>query len=847
MDMTELRHPGALSGITVLDMADQKGAYCTKLLACLGADVIKIEPPEGDPTRNIGPFFHGERHPEKSLYFFLFNTNKRSITLDLQTPGGRDALKELASKADVLVETFPPGYLSGMALGFEALRKLNPALIVTSITGFGQTGPWKMYRSSDIVALATGGVLHECGSPDMPQRMAGSQAYHMGSVQAAAGTLLALYHRLSTGEGRHVDVSLQQSVPVCLQTSTMIYEKTGKVREREGRQNTRAAQGIFQCKDGYVDIGQLSAFSWWDRLIRWLEDEGAAADLTEEKWQDPFYRTKPEAIDHINGVLAGFLAQLTKAEIFNRGQAKSVVIGAVNTPEEVVNDPQLKERDFFTPVDHPELGATLRYPGAPFRLSATPWSISRRAPLIGEHNSEVFGPESPLVPLCERGRVGRERGVPRSVALERDRSRPGFPRSRGNGPAGPKKGLPLEGIRVVEFTEQIAGPMAGKAFADFGAQVVLVENEERARTGSSARHPGTGAGNLSSLNLGHHFNKFNTNKLSVTLNLNKPGAMEIAWRLISKSDVVLSNFMPRVLEKWGLTYPAVRQIKPDVIFVTMPAFGARGPYRDYRTLSWNLMAMCGLDYASGFPGSPPVRANPHSYPDTSSQPFHALIGALAALNWRERTGEGQHVEVCQYESTVCFTETFVFEYLVNHRNPRPAGNSLDYAAPHGVYRCQGHDAWCAVAVFTDGEWRSLCRVIGRLDLIADQRFVSLEDRLNNAVALDGIINSWTGQRSSWEVMEMMQKEGIAAGVVENTEDLLLRDPQLKSRGHWVKIEHPEAGTLTNEEWGFRLSGIPPLQWRRAPLLGEHNDFVLTGILGMSESEINQLIIDGVVA
>ncbi|MBI4331302.1 MAG: CoA transferase [Chloroflexi bacterium] len=826
-----VRHPSALSDIRVLDLADQKGVYCTKLLADLGADVIKVEPPEGDPTRNIGPFFHDERHPERSLYFFLYNTSKRSITLDLRTRAGQNSFRGLVKTSDVVVETFLPGYLEGMGLGYESLRRLNPGLVMTSVTGFGQTGPWKNYKSCDIVGMATGGLLLKCGWPDLPpQRMAGSQAYFMASVQAAAGTLMALYQRPATGEGQHVDVSVQASVPVSMQTVIQIFEKTGRIRQRAGNspvRDNRSADTVFPCKDGYVDIGQLTGISSWERLVNWLDSGEAAGDLKEEKYQDPFYRVKPEVVDHINGLLVAFLLQHTKAEVFHTGQQKGVVIGPVNTPEDIVDDPQLRLRNFFVPVAHPELGANLRYPGAPYRLSETPWVISRRPPRLGEHNSEILEQEIGL-----RGAVAAGFSLRRSAPV------------KGAATAPP---LPLAGIRVAEFAEHVAGPMVGKALADYGAQVIIVENQERARKGSTSRHPGTGAANLSSLNVSHHFNKFYMNKLSLTLDLTKPKGVEIARRLIGKSDVVITNFMPRVLDRWGFSYAALREIRPDIIFLTMPAFGAEGPYRDYRTLSWNLMAMCGLDQASGFPDRPPIRASPWSHPDTSCQPFHALIALLAALRWRTRTGKGQHIEVCQYESTLYLAETLVFDYLVNKRLPKPQGNRLDYAAPHGVYRCLGDDRWCAIAVFDEAEWQGFCRVIGRPDLIADERFSTLADRLANADLLDSVTTEWTEKRSPWEVMELMQKAGVAAGVVENEEDLLLRDPQLKARSHWISVDHPEAGKLTVEDWGFKLSAVPARNWRHAPLLGEHNDLVLTGILGMSESEVNQLIIDGIVA
>lgn len=391
----------ALAGIRAFDLADAKGQYCGKLLADLGADVIKVEPPGGDLTRNIGPFFQDEHLAEKSLFWFRFNTNKRSITLNLEHPEGRKILTRLIARTDIVIETYPPGYLDERGMGYLAMKEINRGLILTSITAFGQSGPWKNYKASDIVALALGGDLYPCGWPDLPPlTIAGSQAYHQVSSQAASATLIALFHRLRTGEGQHIDVSMQQSMPVNLQASTLVYENTGAIRKRVGNELLQqaqsvppAAQGIFPCKDGYIDIAQLSGITWWERFVEWLDAEGADGDLKEEKWQDPFFRSEPASVKHINDILGAFLRTRTKEEIFKSGQKRRVVIGPVNTPEDIAKDPYLLARSFFIPVDHEELGVTLPYIGPPYKLSGTPLAITRRAPLIGEHNSDIFEKE----------------------------------------------------------------------------------------------------------------------------------------------------------------------------------------------------------------------------------------------------------------------------------------------------------------------------------------------------------------------------------------------------------------------------------------------------------------------
>ncbi|MFC1816884.1 CaiB/BaiF CoA transferase family protein [Thermodesulfobacteriota bacterium] len=392
---TESIKPGALSDVRVLDLANPMGIYCTKLFADLGADVIRVEPSGGDPVRNLGPFFKDDVHPEKSLYWFHMNTSKRSITLNLETSDGVSIFKRLAARSDMIVETFKPGYLDSIGLGYAVLSTLNPGLILVSITGFGQTGPWKDYKAPDIVGLAVGGVLHISGWPDLPPTtLGGSQAYHQTSAQAAAGALVALWHSTMTGEGQHVDVSMQQIVPLSHQTNTLSYEKVGRMSQRGGYQHKMSpgiGYGVMACSDGYVDIRIQRPR--WDDLVKWLDSEGMAGDLKEEKWQDPSYRVKPEAIEHAMEIVGAFLKKRTKREASEEGQRRRLIIMPVNTAKEVAADPQLNARNFFVDVEHPELGTSLKYLGVPYQLSETPARISRRAPLIGEHNWEIYGQE----------------------------------------------------------------------------------------------------------------------------------------------------------------------------------------------------------------------------------------------------------------------------------------------------------------------------------------------------------------------------------------------------------------------------------------------------------------------
>ena len=407
-----------LGDIRVLDLSDEKGVYCAKLMADLGADVLRIEPPGGHPMRNLGPFVHDEPDPEKSLYWFQFNTSKRGITLNLDNADGRELFKKIVETADVVVETFQPGYLDEMGLGYSVLKEVNPKLILTSITPFGQTGPFKDYMGSDMVAQAMGGLMYLAGFPeDPPHKLGCSQAYHSASIQATVGSMIALYTREFTGEGQQVDVSLQESVLIAMETAMQHYDMRKEIRKRMGREEAVVPGiGIYQCKDGHVLSFVVAGFgAGWDVIIDWMDSEGMAGDLKDPKWNEvwelimnfrelvalandpPRLMARLEQFGHIHGLLKTFLSGKTKHQIYDEASEKRIMIVPIQHVKDLVESPQLDALNFFTDVEHPELGMTLKYPGPPYyHLSETPWRIWRRAPLIGEHNAEIFEKEMGL-------------------------------------------------------------------------------------------------------------------------------------------------------------------------------------------------------------------------------------------------------------------------------------------------------------------------------------------------------------------------------------------------------------------------------------------------------------------
>jgi crotonobetainyl-CoA:carnitine CoA-transferase CaiB-like acyl-CoA transferase len=378
----------ALSDLRVLDFTDLKGALCAKLMGDMGADVIKIEPPGGDAMRTIGPFLDGKPHHDRSLLFWFYNTSKRGITLDLHKPEGQEIFKKLIPQTDVVVESFAPGTLTRLGLGYETLKQLNPRLVLTSITPFGQTGPYRDYKSSDTVAEALGGMIYVNGAPDEPPlRGFGLQAYHSASFFAAIGAMSALWARDTVG-GQWVDISLQEAVAAAVEHVAPFYHQGLGIETRRGSLHWSRYFRVARCKDGYI---MHCALGDWTSLVEWVKADEKAQDLTEPHWEDIQYR-KANA-EHLFDVLDDWAKDYTIAELMEGAQLRRIPYAMVRPPEALVDDPQLNERGFFPSVEHPELEKTFRYPGGPFFFTKTPWRISRRPPLLGEHNAEIYSGE----------------------------------------------------------------------------------------------------------------------------------------------------------------------------------------------------------------------------------------------------------------------------------------------------------------------------------------------------------------------------------------------------------------------------------------------------------------------
>jgi len=392
----------ALAGYRVLDLADQNGLLCGRILGDLGADVTKIERPSGDPARNIGPFYKDIPHPEKSLYWFAFNANKRGITLNIETPDGRGMFADLVSRADFVVESFTPGYMESLGLGYEALSQMNPRIILTSISPYGHDGPHAGYVSSDLTLWAMGGQLYQSGDPDRPPVWVSfPQAAMSAGAEGAAASMIAHWHREMAGEGQHVDVSAQQCVIWTLLNTPMHWdaERTDYSREGFTVHWPYSTQKLgFACADGHVAVFILAAASAGQAastraLVNWMAEEGAAPQwLIDLDWIRAYDSQKvtQELTDKVEEPIMKFFLTKTKRELFEQGMKRGIRIAPVCDVKDIAESEQLRARDFWMKVHHPELEDTITYPGAFTKLSETPAGIRRRAPLIGEHNLEVY-------------------------------------------------------------------------------------------------------------------------------------------------------------------------------------------------------------------------------------------------------------------------------------------------------------------------------------------------------------------------------------------------------------------------------------------------------------------------
>lgn len=809
----------ALAGRRVLEISDEKGAYCGKLFADMGADVIRVEAPGGDPIRQIPPFWRDAPDPNRGLFFLYTNTGKRSIELDLANAAERDVFRSLAAGADLVIETLAPGVLDELGIGWEVLHGANPGLVMTSITGFGQTGPHRDFASCDIVANALGGTMVVTGeAEDPPVLLAGSQALVVGGANAAASSMIALHHAARTGRGQHVDISLQEVVASMSNiTGVGKWLEDGVIPRRMGSGlSASCPSGAFPCKDGRIYL-MVNRPLHWKALAEWIHEVTGNEEVLDAMFDGPSSSRLPYR-EMLDLFICDLTSQFTVDEVFHEGQRRHIAFTPVSTAAGLVSDPQLVERGFFVDVDHD--GERLAIPGAPYHHVVTPWRISRRAPRVGEHTAAVRAEAA----------EGRKGALSFSKPLRDARGLPD-PRNA------------LSGLRIVEFSAGLAGPWIGRLMAYCGAEVIKVESKDFpdvTRLYVPPRNPELGI----QPRLSPWFTDWNAGKKFVSLDLGKPESVELARKLVAASDVVVENYSTGVLEKLGLGASDLARVNPRLVRVGSTGYGDVGPYNRYVSWGPNIEAHAGLANLSGFPDRDCTMTQ-YAYPDPLSA-LHGLFAVMCALEYRDRTGEGQSINIAQIEVTVAAIGERVMEFLANGDEPARLGNVSTHRAPQGCYRCEGDDRWVVISVADDAVFARLCEVLGEPELASDLRFATRDARLEHAGEIDARIEAYTASRRDYDVMAELQARGVACGVVQNTEDQLQRDPQLAAHGFFEEIAHSVKGTVIANGIALGLTGTPGKTAHAGNARGQENVEVFQDLLGLTPAEYDHLVAIGAI-
>lgn len=387
--------PSALAGLRVIEIASPLTSYCGKMFADMGADVVLVEPPAGSRPRHERPFIADTPGTESSLAFSYYNTSKRGVTLDLECAEGQALFRKLAAEADLVLEAEKPGVMAQRMLDYELLSRANKRLVMASITPFGQTGPYSQFEGEDLTGLALGGLLYLGGYPDSaPTRVYGEQAFLGASLYGAVAAMLALTDAEMTGEGQHVDISMQECMVMAMETAVQFYDLEGTVRKRYAGEQRFAGTGVFACSDGYIYMtaGGIGANKFWSHSLQWLVDEKVPGveRLQGEQWKQIDYLLTEEAKRIFAEVFAPWAKARSKAELFHEGQRRHIPLAPINTPADILKSEQLAHREYFVRVPHPARAEPMIMPGAPYKLSRTPWHIGRPAPRLGEHNGEVY-------------------------------------------------------------------------------------------------------------------------------------------------------------------------------------------------------------------------------------------------------------------------------------------------------------------------------------------------------------------------------------------------------------------------------------------------------------------------
>ena len=764
--------------LRVLDLTDELAFQGARLLVGLGADVVRIDDPAPDaPSTAAAVHWHA---------------GKRWVRL----PPGEQPLDALAAGADLVLESGPVAKLRGLRP--DGTSRWRHAVHVM-VTPFGLTGPRLGWVADDLVLAAAGGMAWLGGRADgPPMPPPREQAVQVAGAHAAVAALLGVLARDRIGSGQLVDISAQEAVAATLETAAISWIHAGDYPVRNGGVYQHVAHRIFAARDGYVAGGYSGSNRMWTDLLAWLDAEGEVEDLLDERWVDPVTRWRERP--HVDEVVGRFVAKRSAREVAERGRERALPWAEVVEPVRLVENPQLADRHFFVTVTGEGL------PGGAVRDVGFPCETPGLARPVHLQTLREVPSSAPWLSSQPRGR----------------RTRTGAAEAGGA----------LHGVRVLDLTWVLAGPYMTKVLAEHGAEIIKIESKHRqdpTRFAPSMRlRPDAGP------DASGYFLNFNRGKRSVALNLRTEEGQLLLRDLVAHCDVVVENFSPGVLERWGMDYTSLTALNPDVILVSMAGVGQTGPWRDAVTFADTLAAMSGLSSEMRYPGGAP-----QGLTFGLGDMVAANAAVLATLD-RLAERRGGHVDLSQLEAMVATMGCAVSEAgfpadATDQRTPEQPNRSTTMV-PHGVYPAAAEDRWVAIAVQDDAQWQALVDLVGRAPRVAP-RGVGLVGRRDVEDQIDLWLADWTRGRRAEDLAGRLQLAGIAAAVVASGRDLVEGDEQLAARGFYPVLDHAVAGPVRHEGIVARLSATPGELNTPAPLLGQHTAAVLGELLGISDERL----------
>lgn len=799
-----------LAGIRVVDFSTQiAGAYCSKLLVDGGAEVVKVEPAQGDPLRRWSATGADLAEQDSPLFVFL-NAGKQSVV----GAAGDPHVRALLAEADVVIEAHGLPTDAGERLDVNALRLEHPAAVILSITPYGLSGPWADRKATEFTLQA------ECGSLGMRGLMGGEPFQAGGRIgEWAAGTfgavavLPAVLRARASRRGEHIDLSI-------LETANLVYTNYSESLNRLMNGSPADPEHAFLAPsvetpsieptaDGYVGFCTNSRQQFSDFLLM-IE----RPDLREDEALAQF-AGRLMRFDEWNEIMRPWLSSKPTAEIIEQASLLRIPVAPICNGETVQTHEQLVARHVYGPDAE---GRFVR-PRRPYRIDDEDPPAPEPAPRLGEHTAS---------------------------AAFTARAEATVPEPGGQASPEPDAALPLAGLRVLDMTAWWAGPSATSVFATFGAEVIHLESA--GRPDGMRMVGGMLAGHYSEWwEASVHFLHANSNKLGMTLDLSKPRGKQLIERLVAESDALVENFTPRVLDNFGLTWERIREINPRALMVRMPAFGLSGPWRDNTGFAQTMEQLSGMAWVTGHADDQP------RIPRGPCDPLagmHAAFALLVALRERAATGRGCHVESTMVESALNVVAEQVVEFSAHGRLLHREGNRSPLAAPQGLYRCAGEaaglDGWLALSVTTDDEWRALRSLLGDPEWAMDPALDSRAGRRAAHAEIDEQLGAWTREHERAELVATLRAAGVPASEVANPSRLLETNPQLRARGYFETTEHPVVGAMPLPSLPFRYSSVE--RWLRspAPTMGQHNERVLRGVLGLSSEDVADLEAEGMI-